>query len=397
MPPQRAPGRPRARHPSLDGLRGIAVAAVFLFHAQVSWAPGGYLGVDVFFVLSGFLITSLLLGELHTTDRLDLLRFWTRRTARLLPALLVLVLVSVMFGAFFAPGESPAELHGDALATLAQVVNWRLIDSVGHSLVGAVRSPFQHCWSLSIEAQFYLAWPLVVWAVAAGGGRRRRRRNVGLVAAALSLGSIVAMVLLVGPDWHTQRAYYGTDARAQSLLIGAVLAALIGPRLTGEHRPSSGLSTLAVTGAGTLAAGGLVAAFLMAPTSGDTMYEGWYAVVAIAAAVVLAQLVMAPQTTVASTLSAAPLVGLGRISYSLYLWHWPLFLVLDETRTGLTGGPLFAVRVVVSLVVATASYRFVEQRFHGARSRARESGRALTVRVPRRAASTSVSGRGDGH
>jgi peptidoglycan/LPS O-acetylase OafA/YrhL len=174
-----------------------------------------------------------------------------------------------------------------------------------------------------------------------------------------------------------------------------VLAALIGHRVTGEHRPLAPWSNIVVSGARTLAGAALVVGFLVAPTSGATMYEGWYAIVAVAAAVLLAQLVVAPHSTVASALSSPPLVALGRISYSLYLWHWPLFIVLDEGHTGLTGDALFALRAIVSLVVATASYRFVEQRFHGRPARRREPGRALTVRVPRRAASTSVSGRGD--
>ena len=377
-------------------MRGVAVAAVFLFHADVPGVPGGYLGVDVFFVLSGFLITSLLLGELHVSQRIDLRRFWARRTSRLLPALLVLVAVGVVLGSVLAPHESLAELHGDALATLAQVVNWRLIDAVGHTLVGTVRSPFQHCWSLSIEAQFYLLWPLVVWVVAAGRAGRARRRNVGLAAVALAIGSVLTMALLVGPDWHTQRSYYGTDARAQGLLIGAVLAACIGSRLTEVQRPVSPVSAMAVSAAGTVAACGLVVAFLMAPTSGDTMYDGWYALVAVAVAVLLAQLVLAPRSVVPTVLSAPPIVALGRISYSLYLWHWPLFMVVDQGHTGLRGGELFIVRAVSSVLVATASYLLVERPFHRRVAQRRASERALTVRVPPRAASASVNGRGDG-
>ena len=376
-------------------MRGVAVVAVFLFHADVPWVPGGYLGVDVFFVLSGFLITSLLLSELHVSNRIDVRRFWARRTSRLLPALVVLVVVGVVSGSVLAPHESLAELHGDALATLAQVVNWRLIDAIGHTLVGTVRSPFQHCWSLSIEAQFYLVWPLVVWVVAVGRTGRERRRNVGLVAAALALASVIAMAALVGPGWHTQRSYYGTDARAQGLLVGAVLAACIGSRVTDVNRQVSPVGAVAVSTAGTMAAGALVVGFLMAPTSGDTMFDGWYALVAVAVAVLLAQLVLAPRSVVPTLLSASPIVALGRISYSLYLWHWPLFMVIDQQHTGLRGGELFVVRAVSSVLVAAASHRFVEQRFHRAAVRRRDSERALTVRVPRRAASTSVNGRGD--
>jgi peptidoglycan/LPS O-acetylase OafA/YrhL len=338
------------------------VLAVLLFHADIAWAGGGYLGVDVFFVLSGFLITSLLLAELDRHDRIDVRRFWTRRVSRLGPALLVLVTIGTVLGSFIAPQESLAELRGDALATLAQVVNWRLIDTIGHSLVGATRSPFQHCWSLAIEAQFYLLWPLLIMLVTRGRGGRRR--NVGMLAATLTALSAIAMVLLVGPGWHTQRSYYGTDTRAQALLVGAVLAAMIGHRLTGQHRPVSPGARLGISAAGTLAIGGLLLAFVAAPTSGHTMYEGWYLAFAIVVAVLLAQLVLAPAGVVPTLLSARPIVGLGRISYSLYLWHWPLFLVITDARTGLSGGSLLAARLIGSVVVAIGSYELVERRFH---------------------------------
>jgi peptidoglycan/LPS O-acetylase OafA/YrhL len=339
----------------------VAVLAVLLFHTEVSWAGGGYLGVDVFFVLSGFLITSLLLAELDRTDRINLGRFWSRRATRLLPALLVLVALAVALGSFVAPLESARELRDDAVATLTQVVNWRFVDTIGHSLVGVARSPFQHCWSLAIEMQFYLLWPPLLMVVAYRQAPDRRRRDIGLLAGALALASAVAMAAFVGPDRHTQRVYYGTDTRAQALLVGAVLATIIGHRLTGDHPPISPVARVAVSVAGTVAAGGLLLTFVAAPTSGHTMYEGWYLVVAIAVAVVLAQLVIAPASVVAKLLSARPAVALGRISYSLYLWHWPLLLVITETRTGLSGISLFAARVTASLAAACLSYFVIER------------------------------------
>ena len=311
MPPPSLPARTAApavskrrtdstvvRHTALDGVRGVAVLAVLFFHADVAWARGGYLGVDVFFVLSGFLITSLLLSELDRNDRIDLRRFWTRRTKRLLPALLGLTAVALAFGSFIAPLESVRDLRDDALATLGQVANWRLADTIGHTFVGAIRSPFEHCWSLAIEAQFYLLWPPLLLLVAHGRARDQRRRNVGLLAGGLTVASVIAMAALIGPSWHTQRVYYGTDTRAQALLVGAVLAAIIGHRLTGEHRPLSSIARVGISAGGTAASAGLLIAFVAAPTSGHTMYEGWYAVVAVAVAVVLAQLVLAPNGVV---------------------------------------------------------------------------------------------------
>src|SRR3954469_609791 len=177
----------RRRLAPLDGMRGVAVAAGLLFHADVAWARGGFLGVDFFFVLSGYLITSLLLEELGRTGRIDLPQFWLRRARRLLPALFVLVAVGVALAPVLSPLERIADVHDDALATIGQVANWRLVDTVGTVLVGSVRSPFQHCWSLAIEMQFYALWPLVVIAFAAGGrARRDGRLEVGAVAAVLA-------------------------------------------------------------------------------------------------------------------------------------------------------------------------------------------------------------------
>jgi peptidoglycan/LPS O-acetylase OafA/YrhL len=344
-------------------MRGVAVAAVLLFHADVTWAGGGFLGVDVFFVLSGFLITALLLDELDGTGTIDLVQFWARRLRRLLPALGVLVVVCVALAPLLAPLERVADVRSDALATLAQVANWRLIDTVGTTLVGAVRSPFQHCWSLAIEMQFYLLWPLVLVAVAA---RRRARRSVrwdvGVVAAGLAIASAVAMDRLVGPGWHTQRSYYGTDERAQALLIGALLAAILGDRT--QLRSRLGVpARRALASAGAVCALGLTAAFHAAPTSGDDIYRGWYAVVALATAVVIAAVVAAPEAGLARGLTARPLLWLGRISYSLYLWHWPLFLLLTSGRTHLDGPALLAARILASLLVASMSQRFVEARY----------------------------------
>jgi peptidoglycan/LPS O-acetylase OafA/YrhL len=216
--------------------------------------------------------------------------------------------------------------------------------------------------------QFYLAWPLVMLAVA-GRGRARRsgRREVGVAAAVLTVASMIAMVKVVGPDWHTQHAYYGTDSRAQALLIGALLAALIGDHQALALRVSVSMRRV-LAAAGTLAALGLVAAFHAAPTSGHGIYHGWYAVIAIASALVIAAVVLVPGAALARVLSARPLTWLGGISYSLYLWHWPLFQLLTSGRTHLSGTALVAVRVVASVLVAWVSYRFVEARYSRARA-----------------------------
>ncbi|HEX7744191.1 MAG TPA: acyltransferase, partial [Micromonosporaceae bacterium] len=164
-----------AYQPGLDGVRALAVGAVLLFHGGVAWLPGGFLGVDAFFVLSGFLITSLLLGERDRTGRIDLVAFWARRARRLLPALLVLLLVVVLVSRVLLPGEELPALRWDALAALGYVANWRMADRGGDYFAQtAAPSPLQHTWSLGIEEQFYLLWPLLFVALLAVSVRRRR-------------------------------------------------------------------------------------------------------------------------------------------------------------------------------------------------------------------------------
>ena len=226
--------------PALDGLRGAAVAAVLLFHG--GHLTGGYLGVDAFFVLSGYLITSLLVEELATTGTVSLLGFWGRRLRRLLPALLLVLLAVAAYAAVVAPADQLAAIRGDALATLGYVANWRQVFTGNdYFALFASPSPLQHTWSLAIEEQFYLVWPLVMLAL----NRRRSARAVARRTLALSLvlaaASFVTMLALADPADNT-RVYYGTDTRAASILIGAALAAWVAMRprwTTSDARPRS--------------------------------------------------------------------------------------------------------------------------------------------------------------
>src|SRR5688572_5742181 len=213
--------------PALDGVRGVAVIVVLLFHGGVSWAKGGFLGVDAFFVLSGLLITSLLLDESRRTGAVDLARFWSRRARRLLPALLLVVAAAALYGAVLAPRGSLAGLRRDAIATLFYVANWRYIQA-GADYFEATAAPsvLRHTWSLAIEEQFYLVWPLVVWGLARL--RTALHVSVGVVAAVGTLLSAAAMWLLFEPGGGGEsRAYFGTDTRVQVVLTGAVLAAVL--------------------------------------------------------------------------------------------------------------------------------------------------------------------------
>lgn len=324
--------------PALDGVRGLAVVAVLLFHGGVPWARGGFLGVDAFFVLSGYLITTLLL------DNPDLRSFWARRARRLLPALAVFVPVTLLLGVVL---NAPFR---DALASAVWLSNWRFM-SGGYFAATAEPSAFRHTWSLAVEGQFYVVWPVVVVLVC-----RRSRFAVLAVASVGACASAVVMATLWTPYGDPARAYYGTDTRAQALLVGAALAVVLAGRTATLPRRAflslSGLFGAVVLGMSWRTASG----------GAHDLYGGGFLLVAVATAAVIASVVAVPRGPLARALSLRPLTAIGRVSYGIYLWHWPVFLLLTRSRTGLGGWPLLAERVVVTGVLATLSWRYVETR-----------------------------------
>jgi peptidoglycan/LPS O-acetylase OafA/YrhL len=348
--------------PALDGIRAFAVASVVLFHAGVAGLGGGFLGVDTFFVLSGFLITSLLLAERMRDGRIKLTTFWVRRARRLLPALLAMLFATVVAGHFLLDSDALGLLRGDAAAALGYVANWRMIfRGTGYVAATAAPSPLQHTWSLGIEEQFYLLWPLLIAGLLAW---RVARRTRWVLLACCAAGAVASMLLgahFYDPD-SISRAYYGTDTRAQALLVGAGLAAILAPTVNapaGRHRKASrhvALGLLGLIGAATTL-------WLWHVASDDArwLYEGGLTVAALATATVIAVVVVDPRSPVTRFLAAAPLVGLGRISYGVYLWHWPLFSYVTSDVTGLSRWPLLAVRLLGTLIVAILSYHLIEQ------------------------------------
>jgi peptidoglycan/LPS O-acetylase OafA/YrhL len=341
--------------PALDGLRALAVAGVLCYHGQLGWAPGGFLGVDLFFVLSGFLITSLLLREWSSSSTISLRAFWARRARRLLPALLLVLFAVVLYAATLAAPDELRTIRGDTLATLGYVANWRFIFShQSYFQQFAAPSPLKHVWSLAIEEQFYLLWPLLVFAVLRV--RKGSPRALAVVSTVLLTASVVAMAVLHQPGHDPSRVYYGTDTRAQSLLVGALLAMLM-LRVPGPTRRTT---RIALQSAGIVAAAALAYMWATVSDRSDSLYEGGLLLQAVLVAVVIATVVQHKAGLLGALFSFAPLRWIGRISYGLYLWHWPVFVALDPERVGLGGYRLFAVRAAVTFGAATLSYYLVE-------------------------------------
>ncbi len=351
--------RPAGRLAALDGLRGVAVLAVMAFHAGLNFVHGGLLGVDVFFVLSGFLITALLVSEHARTGRISLSAFWRRRLRRLLPAMLLMLVVTVLVWRFTAEVDEIPGLRRDAIATLTYVANWHFaVDGQSYFEHFRAPSPLLHMWSLAVEEQFYVLWPVVAILVLRRGTAMLRR--VALGGALLSTG-LLALLSLLGSS--NERLYYGTDTRMTALLVGAAFATLITPFGAGSSREAGPERTQRVASVlGSIAAVLLLVALLFVNGQSTVLYRGGFLLVALLVAVLLASALLAPQGPMSRAMSFRPLVAVGRISYGLYLWHWPVYLFLSAERTGLAGVRLMAVRFAATFAVAGASWFALERR-----------------------------------
>ncbi len=341
--------------PGLDGLRALAVMAVLLYHAGAGWLPGGFLGVEVFFVISGYLITSLLLAEWHSKGRVDLKAFWLRRARRLLPAAYLLILVTLAFAAIFLPAEI-ARLRTDALASFVYVTNWYLVlDHQSYFEAVGRPSPLRHLWSLAVEEQFYLLWPL---AFALGMRHLGRRRLFWGVLAGV-VASTIWVVALYRPDTDPSRLYYGTDTRAAGLLLGAALAFFWAP---GSLVPTGARWTgLALEFLGLAALAGLGLLSVVLAESEPFLYTGGFLAVAVATALSIAVAVHPSSRALPWLLGWWPLRWLGLRSYSIYLWHWPVFVFTrPQIDVPFDGPALLALRLGLTLAAAQLCYHYVE-------------------------------------
>ncbi|SES07055.1 Peptidoglycan/LPS O-acetylase OafA/YrhL, contains acyltransferase and SGNH-hydrolase domains [Lentzea xinjiangensis] len=340
--------QPKQHLAALDGLRGVAILGVLLFHTG-RLVPGGFLGVDLFFALSGYLITDLLLREADRTGTVSLTAFWGRRVRRLLPALSVVLVVVTVVVWVVAPDDVVRTTLADGPWVQLNLVNWHLLaESASYWDRFAADRVFEHLWSIAVEEQFYVVWPLLVLAVARRG--RRVHRQVALTAALVCAGSLALMIVVLDPADPT-RVYTGTDTRAFSLLLGAAAATRpvrdVLARATG--RWAGALMVLLVAGIGTtwLLADGVNSVWL---------FTGGLFAHSLCSALLIALCARNRHAPVARTLSWQPLRWLGQISYSLYLWHWPVFVLFDpEAGWGRT-----ALACAVSIGVAALSKYFVE-------------------------------------
>jgi peptidoglycan/LPS O-acetylase OafA/YrhL len=351
----------------LDGLRALAVILVILYHSELTHRPqAGFLGVDVFFVLSGFLITTLLLRERVSAGAVNLRSFYLRRTRRLFPALLAVMGASALAGLTIAP-DALDQLRRNIPAALAYVSNWSQIDC-GQTYFESVGRPplLQHLWSLAIEEQFYVLWPaLLIIAMRVGG-----RRLALTLAASIGIATTAWMAWLsvrhdypVGND--PTRVYFGTDTHSMGLFVGAALAALLAHQSPASY-PTAWRRCLVtlVGGAATVA---IVTAAILVPENSEPLYRGGFLAFSVIAAL-LVWAVIQPGTLPGRIAETPVLAAIGRRSYGLYLWHWPVFQVL---RPGLDielrGLAAFAVQILATALLAELSYRCIEMPLRSAR------------------------------
>lgn len=342
---------PRSFRSDIQGLRAIAVLLVVIFHIWPEWLPGGYVGVDVFFVISGFLITSHLYREIENTGQISLGRFYARRVRRLLPAASVVLLFTAIATILLAPRFKWLEITQDIAASTLYVQNWRLLfNAIDYLGAEEVAGPLQHFWSLAIEEQYYIFWPMILIGLAAISARRSARGLMALVTLIVIAVSLFLSIRITESDQPI--AYFATHTRVWELAIGSLLAFV---KWEHSHR-------MARAGGGLLGFCLILASAFLFTT--DTAFPGYSALLpTLGAALVLwAGSGMENNLPHERLFSPRPIQFLGDISYSLYLWHWPLIVFMGymiPDQSNLAGGGI----LVLSIATAWLSKRYVEDRY----------------------------------
>lgn len=359
--------QPNKRYmPGLDGLRALSVLAVIAYHLDLKWAQGGLLGVGIFFVLSGYLITDQLILELKTHQKVSLANFWIRRIRRLLPAMACMLAFTAVWLISADPSWFQA-LKGNFLSSLFYVNNWYLIfHEVSYFESFGPPSPIGHLWSLSIEEQFYLIWPLVL-VLGIKLIPRRGRLLLWMLGGAILSAFVMAVIYEPGTD--PSRVYYGTDTRAFALLVGAALA-LIWPSWKINGGISSSARTLLDVSGG-LGIAVLILLMVNVSEYDDWLYRGGFFVISLLTALVIAVLVH-PASRVGGVMGCKPLTWIGKRSYSLYIWHYPVVILSKSAVQVEVGGfAQLLLPLAASFLLSALSYKYIEEPIRQGRFRAR--------------------------
>lgn len=343
--------------PGLDGLRAIAVIGIIIYHLNKQWLSGGFLGVDTFFVISGYLITSLLLFEYESTGVINLKQFWLRRIKRLIPAVLVLVVTVTLATLIFKP-EQIISIKHDAFAAIFYVSNWWYIATDVNYFEQFAFMPLKHLWSLAIEEQFYIVFPIVLIALLL---KIKKYRNVTLIFWIISLISLLLMVWIPQPHMQHSRVYFGTDTRLQTMLLGVILA-FIWPPFKLKQNPNPSLRFI-IDSIGAIGILILLLLFIKVDDNSDWIYNGgFYLISGITLFVIIS--VVHPSGYFAKLIGNPFFVYIGKRSYSLYLWHFPVISFLHSYYVeGQVPLYVYALDILLTIFFAEISYRFIETQF----------------------------------
>lgn len=343
--------------PGLDGLRAIAVLGIIIYHLNKQWLTGGFLGVDTFFVISGYLITSLLLKEFEETGRINLKQFWLRRVKRLIPAVFVLVGVVSMMTLIFKPDQIVNIKH-DAFAAILYVSNWWYIATDVNYFEQFAFMPLKHLWSLAIEEQFYIIFPVLLITLLL---TVKKYRNITLVFWIISLVSLLVMVLISQPHMEHSRVYFGTDTRLQTMLLGVILAFLWPPFKLKVNPPRVLAHT--IDGLGIASTIIIIALFIFVDDNSDWIYNGGFYVISVLTLFVILSAVH-PSAYFAKIIGNPLFVYIGKRSYSLYLWHFPVISFIHSYYVeGQIPVYVYMLDIIITLILAELSYRYIETPF----------------------------------